>query len=302
MDFSALEDSLVMRGRLTLAPDMLWAKAAVTDAYELDLPDGRHLSAEVMRRPKAPAVRVRSIGGGNAHGSGAVGDVAERLYTGYSKKAEAVEDAHRALIGAAIGRHFPGGPSPLDRWAGWMADVVLLLRGGTGSCLVYRVHESGKVSSIGSSVLYYSAMDAFADGVDQLADDLQDRADDLEEGDADDLQRAGLLRSVVVPWLMREAAQARLDVARQQFYWGVRQTSGYIGNGPHSAITMSVLARGLYTDRPNLHRVIRSAQSFRQASNQSAPSPLKEESRGFPEERCETASSGQGARRASRTV
>jgi hypothetical protein len=145
--------------------------------------------------------------------------------------------------------------------------VVLLLRNGTGSYLVYRVHESGKVSSIGSSDLYYSAMGAFADGVDQLSDDLEDSADDLEEGDADDLQRAGLLRSVVVPWLMREAAQARLDVARQQFYWGVQQTSGYIGSGPHSAITMSALARGLYTDRPNLHRVIRSAQSSRQASS-----------------------------------
>lgn len=275
MDFSALEDSLVMRGRLAAAPDVPWAETAVTDAYELDLPDGGRLSVDVMRRPKAPVVRVRALRGGNGRAPGTVGDVAERLYTGYSKKAEAVEDAYRALISAAIGRHFPDGRSPLDRWAGWMADVVLLLRGSTGSCLVYRVHESGKVSSIGSSDLYYSAMGAFADGVDQLADDLHDRADDLEEGDADDLQRAGLLRSVVVPWLMREAAQARLDVARQQFYWGVQGTSGYIGIGLHSTITMSALARGLYTDRSNLHRVIRSSQSSRQASNQLVLSPLK---------------------------
>jgi hypothetical protein len=266
MDFSALEDSLAMRGRLAAQPDVLWAEAAVTDAYELDLLDGRHLGVDVMRRAKAPAVRVRAVRGWSA--PSVVNEVVERLYTGYVKKAEAVEDAHRALIGAAIGRHLPGSRSALDRWAGWMADVVLLLRGGTGPYLVYRVHESGKVSSIGSSDLYYSAMGAFADGVDQLADDLQDKADDLEDGDADDLQRAGLLRSVVTPWLTREAAQARLDVARQQFYWGVQQTSGYIGNGPHSAITMSALARGLYTDRPNLHRVIRSAQSSRQASSQ----------------------------------
>lgn len=268
MDFSALEDSLVMRGRLAAPPDVFWAEAAVTDAYELDLLDGRHLGVDVMRRAKAPAVRVRAIRSGSERASGLVDDVVERLYTGYAKKADAVEDAHRALIGAAIGRHLPGGRSALDRWAGWMADVVLLLRGGAGSYLVCRVHESGKVSSIGSPDPYYSAMGAFADGVDQLADDLEDRADDLEEGGADDLQRAGLLRSVVVPWLMREAAQARLDVARQQFYWGVQQTSGYIGNEPHSAITMSALARGLYTDRPNLHRVIRSAQSSGQASSQ----------------------------------
>lgn len=267
MDFSALEDSLTMRGQLAAAPDGIWAEAAVTDAYELDLLVGRHLGVDVMLRAKARAVRVRASGGGNGRASGMADDVVERLYIGYAKKAEAVEDAHRALIGAAIEEHLPGGRSTLDRWAGWMADVVLLLRNGTGSYLVYRVHESGKVSSIGSSDLYYSAMGAFADGVDQLSDDLEDSADDLEEGDADDLQRAGLLRSVVVPWLMREAAQARLDVARQQFYWGVQQTSGYIGNGPHSAITMSALARGLYTDRPNLHRVIRSAQSSRQASS-----------------------------------
>lgn len=116
-------------------------------------------------------------------------------------------------------------------------------------------------------------MGAFAGGVDELADELLDRADDLEEGDADDLQRTGLLRSVVVPWLMREAAQARLDVARKQFYWGVQQTSGYIGNGAvlcHHDVRASPW---LYTDRPNLHRAIRSAQSSRQPSNQLAPSP-----------------------------
>lgn len=62
MDFSALGDSLVMRGRLTAAPDALWAEAAVIDAYELDLPDGRHLSVDVMRRSKP-----RRTGAGN-HG------------------------------------------------------------------------------------------------------------------------------------------------------------------------------------------------------------------------------------------
>src|SRR5215469_1951463 len=75
MDFSALKDSLVMRGRPAAPPDVLWAEAAVTDAYELDLLDGGHLDVDVMRRAKAPAVRVRAVSGGSGRAPGVADDV-----------------------------------------------------------------------------------------------------------------------------------------------------------------------------------------------------------------------------------
>jgi hypothetical protein len=267
VDFSALANGSALRGQLAETPDASWVDAPVAESYDLELLDGRRLEVELVRRAKASAVRVRITERQNKRPPEGALALTEQLYVGYAKKAEALQDAYRVVIGAAIDNHLPGGNSALERWAGWMADAVLLIRTGKDSHLVLRLHESGDVDSLGVTDLLYASAEIFAGGVDQLVDDLADIADELELAEPDDLQRAGLLQSVIIPWLMREAAQARLDVARQQFYWGVQQTSGYIGNGPYSAITLSALARGLYTDRPNLHRAIRSAQPSVRSTN-----------------------------------
>jgi hypothetical protein len=94
--------------------------------------------------------------------------------------------------------------------------------------------------------------DIFADMIDELIGDLTRRAEGLSAQDPDE---ATLLRELALPWLRKEAAQHRAANARQHFADAADPADGIVG--PGELITMSALARNLYTDRGNLTRTIK---------------------------------------------
>ena len=99
------------------------------------------------------------------------------------------------------------------------------------------------------------ADDIFADAIDELINDLAQRAEGLATADAGD--EAELLMELAVPCLRKEAAQCRAATARQYFLAAAKLTGGLVG--PGRPITMSALARNLYTDRGNLSHTITQA-------------------------------------------
>ncbi len=259
MDFSGLDVALTPRGQPVAAPGTDGVDAREVYRVDLNLSGGSVLASAVCRQRTGWLVRTSELRLSSTNGAWRSEVVDRRLLGGYADRAAAVEDTHRAVIRAALADHHSGDGIALRRWAGWQRDMVLLLQVTQDSSRIFRVREDGRVVQTGRSEYRDEALGMFAEAVEDLADEFDEVAKGLTEQGEQTGQLAGLLQVVIVPWLNREAAQARLDATRHQFYWGAQETSGYIGNGPHAVITMSALARGLYTDRANLHRVIRAA-------------------------------------------
>jgi hypothetical protein len=76
-----------------------------------------------------------------------------------------------------------------------------------------------------------------------------------DRGDFQVPDEATLLRELALPWLRKEAAQHRAVNARRHFADAADPADGIVG--PGGLITMSALARNLYTDRGNLTRTIK---------------------------------------------
>jgi hypothetical protein len=146
---------------------------------------------------------------------------------------------------------------------GWGGDAVILLPGVHGGGYIVRVaspsgdpshsnlYARGEIASEDKADLGTE----FAKAIDELIDDLSQRSKDLSS--AGRAEEAEVLADLAVPWLRKEAAQHRAASARQHFLAAADPSAGLVG--PKAIITMSELARNLYTDRGNLTRTINQA-------------------------------------------
>jgi hypothetical protein len=76
------------------------------------------------------------------------------------------------------------------------------------------------------------------------------------------IREGGLVSNIVQAWLLREAAEAQLEQARYslKLALGAQARVQHIG-GSVQPMAMAELARSLYTDRANLTRVAKTAES-----------------------------------------
>lgn len=185
------------------------------------------------------------------------GDQGMSVYSGYRDDDESYQDALRLIVNTAVR------DGSYEAIAGWGGDAVILLPGLFGGGYIIRV-----ASALGDpeqSALYTVSEvtpeeradlgEVFAEAIDELIADLSQRAEGLSSAGLED--DAALLTELAVPWLNKEAAQRRAASARQYFLAAAHPSGGLVG--PNAIITMSDLARNLYTDRANLTRTINQA-------------------------------------------
>lgn len=168
----------------------------------------------------------------------------------YSSEDEARADTRRLALTWAT-----EAGNNLFAYAGWGADAVLFVRADV-DWYVIRTFGDGTIKILGhEDSLQGSAQ--YGEQVGKLADEIDN--DPRKFG----IHEMGnpMVGRIVEAWLRREAAEVMLDVARQALRHRMegldRITELAQQHGEEQyALNFSELARKLYTDRPNLYRLM----------------------------------------------
>jgi hypothetical protein len=255
MKYAVLQRALALRGHHVDVSEL--SKGQVNsdgDGAMLPRPSGRVLTvspARITGGPHDGAIAVLAAEESHVQG---VSPPDPMIYLGYEDADTALQDVYRVIVGTALK------DGSIKAIAGWGADAVVLLPGAFDGR--YTVRIASVLGDPEDSGLYpggeiapeqiADSGDIFADAIDELIDDLDKRADELAAaGRHDD---AAVLSELALPWLRKEAAQHRAATARQHFLAAAHASGGLVG--PGGLMTMSALARNLYTDRGNLTRTI----------------------------------------------
>lgn len=154
-----------------------------------------------------------------------------------------------------------------ERFAGWRERIVALIPEEVGP------KESKIIRTLADGTLErthtYNVLDAYstyARWVNELASEFGSTDENLVAGISvpDTAPLEPLTPNIVQAWLMREAAQAQLDQARASLKFGLAaQARLHELAGPDADADVSIaeLARSLHTDRPNLNRAIKAAET-----------------------------------------
>lgn len=187
--------------------------------------------------------------------------------TGTPRIYRATTDDHNA-IADDVGRLFLAHSlrtGAASWFAGWRERVVAMIPEEVGAkeSKILRTTVSGGIDWTHT----YNVLDAYATyarWVNELA---------IEFGSSDELlamkehretapDEGGLIRNIVQAWLLREAADVQLEQARHSLKFGLAGHARMLKeHDDHPAMSIAELARSLYTDRPNLSKVIRAAQN-----------------------------------------
>jgi hypothetical protein len=193
-------------------------------------------------------VRVDDVDDAGFEDDEGVEFVNRHVYLCHGSDEQAVDEARRLLLAETLDTQ------AMRRFAGWRDRVVALIRDLWGEYKIVRTLADGAIEmDHGYSVL--DGVTIYANWVRELAQELRD----VRVGDPADF---AIFNLVVHPWLVKEAAEAELEQARFSLRYGIGgiTRSGRIGTSADGAITISELARGLYTDRANLSRLVSSAE------------------------------------------
>lgn len=150
-----------------------------------------------------------------------------------------------------------------SRFAGWRARVVALIPEEVGAkeSKIIRTTAEGRIEATHT----YNVLDAYgtyAGWVHELAmefgstDEALAKAGPWTGGNADEAQ----VRGIVQAWLMREAADAELAQARTTLNFSLGAHARRLKRFGGPGVSVAELARSLYTDRPNLSKIIRAAE------------------------------------------
>jgi hypothetical protein len=151
-----------------------------------------------------------------------------------------------------------------SRFAGWRARVVALIPEEVGAkeSKIIRTTADGGIEATHT----YNVLDAYgtyAGWVHQLAmefgstDEALAKAGPWTPGNADE----GPVSNIAQAWLMREAADAELAQARTTLTLSLGAHARRLKISGGSGLSIAELARSLYTDRPNLSKIIKAAES-----------------------------------------
>lgn len=151
-----------------------------------------------------------------------------------------------------------------SRFAGWRARVVALIPEEVGAkeSKIIRTTADGEIEATHT----YNVLDAYgtyAGWVHELAmefgstDEALAKAGPWTPDNADE----GPVRTIVQVWLMREAAEAELAQARTTLNLSLGAHARRLNHSGWPGLNIAELARSLYTDRPNLSKVIKAAES-----------------------------------------
>jgi hypothetical protein len=172
-------------------------------------------------------------------------------------KAEIFGDACRLFLAHSLRT------GAVSRFAGWRARVVALIPEEVGAkeSKIIRTTADGGIEATHT----YNVLDAYgtyAGWIHELAmefgstDEALAKAGPWMPGNADEPQ----VRGIVQAWLMREAADAELAQARTTLNFSLGAHARLLKRGG-SGVSIAELARSLYTDRPNLSKIIKAAES-----------------------------------------
>lgn len=155
------------------------------------------------------------------------------------------------------------------RFAGWRERIVALIPDEVGpkESKIWRTTATGTVDGTHT----YNVLDAigtYAGYVHDLAMEFGTTGkaaaaqSDWPKEAQREIREGGLVPNIVQAWLLREAAEAQLDQARHtlKFSLGAQARLQHMG-GSIRPMAMAELARSLYTDRANLTRVVKAAES-----------------------------------------
>ncbi len=151
-----------------------------------------------------------------------------------------------------------------SRFAGWRARVVALIPEEVGAkeSKIIRTTADGGIEATHT----YNVLDAYgtyAGWVHELAmecgstDEALAKAGPWTPGNANE----GQVYNIVQAWLMREAADAELAQARTTLNLSLGAHARHLNRSGGSGVSIAELARSLYTDRPNLSKIIKAAES-----------------------------------------
>jgi hypothetical protein len=153
-------------------------------------------------------------------------------------------------------------------FTGWRDRVVALIPEEVGpkEAKIFWTTAEGKIAATHT----YRVMDAYAtyaERVNDLAAEFggSDKAlhDRMAWPEETRQETGGMVTNIIQTWLLRGAAQAQLDQARGSLKLSLGSHSRHLQmrhDGPQP-MALAELARSLYTDRPNLTRVAKAAES-----------------------------------------
>ncbi|WP_431894350.1 hypothetical protein [Micromonospora haikouensis] len=149
-----------------------------------------------------------------------------------------------------------------SRYAGWRERIVAMIPEEVGAkeSKIIRTTVNGGIDWTHT----YDVLDAYATyarWVNELA---------IEFGSSDELlamkerresapDEGGMIRKIVQAWLLREAADAQLVQARHSLKFSLAGHARMLKED-HPGMSIAELARSLYTDRPNLSKVVKAAE------------------------------------------
>ncbi|GAA2725721.1 hypothetical protein [Cellulomonas aerilata] len=150
------------------------------------------------------------------------------------------------------------------RFAGWRDRIVALIPEEVGAkeSKIFRTRADGAIEITHT----YDVLDAYAkyaEWVNALAHEFGGTDDKLAAGiETPDIEPLNPMAvKIAQAWLMREAADAALDQARHSLKFGLAGFSRLLRFYDSDGSSVAELARSLHTDRPNLSRAIKAADS-----------------------------------------
>jgi hypothetical protein len=168
--------------------------------------------------------------------------------------AEVAADARRLFLAHSLRT------GAVSRFAGWRERLVALIPEEVGpkESKIMRTTRDGEIEATHT----YTVLDAYgtyAGWVHDLAMEFGSTDEALENRRHPSDRTESEVTHIVQAWLMREAADAELVQARGSLKLGLGAHAHILKHSDEPHISIAELARSLYTDRPNLSKVVKAA-------------------------------------------